>query len=141
MKSIYLVAYYVMRPKDKRVRTNRADWQKQANAVSYDEQITVTQNLKNRDLSMAKVILDFVTKRVVKNDFVRGRSFDDLFMYFLSNYPEQTKSVMEQCDPVYLAKLAVVAKQNVVGSSVGSNTMNSVDLPVETIATPMIAQT
>jgi hypothetical protein len=137
MKSIYLVAYYVMRPKTKRVRTNQADWQQRPDAVSYDEQVSITPALKNRDLSMAKIILDFAKKRVIKNDFVRGRTFDELFMYFMAGYPDQTKSVMAQIDPAYLSHVAGVAKQNIQSDV----TLSSVDLPVQTVDTSQLATT
>lgn len=134
MKSIYLVAYYVMRPKHNRVRTNQADWQRKSDAVSYDEQVAITKNLKNRDLSMAKIILDFAQKRVIKNDFVRGRTFDELFMYFMAGYPDQTKSVMAQIDPGYLRHVAGQALENVQAST----TLSSIDLPVQTVDTSQL---
>lgn len=137
MKSIYLVAYYVMRPKTKRIRTHQANWQQRPDAVSYDEQVAITPALKNRDLSMAKIILDFAKKRVVKNDFVRGRTFDELFMYFMAGYPDQTKSVMAQIDPAYLNHLAGVAKQNIQSN----DALSTVDLPVQTIDTSQQAST
>lgn len=101
MKSIYLVAYYFQKPAE-RVRTNRSGWMKNRDNLVWDEQVAVSRNLKNRDLTTAKIILDLANKRVLKNDWLNNRNFDDLFTYFSKGYPQYTKEIMEKLDPGYL---------------------------------------
>ena len=104
MTKLYLVAYYFTKPKNNRIRTEKPGWMKSPGAISYDEQVAITKNLSNKDLSNAKVILDMVGKKVVKNGWVSGRSFDELFLYYYGNYPQYTKTVMEKLDPEYLQR-------------------------------------
>jgi len=101
MKSIYLVAYYFQKPAE-RVRTNRSGWMKNRDNLIWDEQVAVARNLKNRDITTAKIILDLANKRVIKNDWLNNRNFDDLFTYFSKGYPQYTKEIMEKLDPGYL---------------------------------------
>lgn len=101
--SIYLVAYYFQKPSNNRVKTQLAGWMKNSNNVSWDEQVAITKNLRNRDISTAKIILDMRNQRVVKNGWGTSQSFDDFYDYFNKSYPQYTKEVMEQVNPEYLA--------------------------------------
>lgn len=101
MKSIYLVAYYFQKPASNRVKTAKPGWMKETNNVSWDEQVAITRNLKNRDLTMSKIILDLANKRVVRNSWRSETGFNELFKYFSGNYPEQTRGIMMQLDPAY----------------------------------------
>lgn len=101
--SIYLVAYYFQKPAHSRVRTQRAGWMKQNNNVSWDEQVAITKNLRNRDLTTARIILDMSAQRVVKNGWDNSRTFDELYDYFSTNYPQYTREIMERVNPAYLA--------------------------------------
>jgi hypothetical protein len=98
MRNIYLVAYYFKRPRDNRVRTQIAGWQNNQNNVSYDEQVAVTHSLRKRDETMASIILDMVNRRVVKNRWQSGRSFDELLDYFAKSYPQHTTELMRSID-------------------------------------------
>ena len=102
MKSIYLVAYYYQKPKTTRVRTSRAGWMKDENNVAWDEQVAISRNLKTKDITTAKIILDLAKKQVVRNGWLNQRSFDDLFQYFQKGYPQYTTEIMNQIDPTYL---------------------------------------
>lgn len=98
MKSIYLVAYYYQKPRSNRVRTQIAGWLNDQNNVSYDEQVAVTHNLRRRDESMASIILDLVNKKIVKNRWQSGRTFDELFDYYAKNYPQHTTELVKSID-------------------------------------------
>ena len=100
---MYLVAYYFQKPSNNRVKTQLAGWMKNNNNVSWDEQVAITKNLRNRDISTAKIILDMRNLRVVKNGWGTSQSFDDFYDYFNKSYPQYTKEVMEQVNPEYLA--------------------------------------
>lgn len=134
MKSAYLIAYYYARPRsDRRVRTNRAGWMTSDN-VNLEERIVLAGRLKDRDISMSRVILDFANKKVVKNTFLKGEGFQDLFMYFLSTYPEETKKYMSMIDPSYLNTVAQTAQLTMANSQDIAN-FESVQTPVVTIDT------
>lgn len=95
MKPIYLVAYYFQKPQA-RVKTQLPGWMKNVENISWDEQVALTKNLKNRDLSQGKVILDLVNQRIVKNGWGDKNSFDELYRYYEGNYPQYTKDIMAQ---------------------------------------------
>lgn len=96
---IYLVAYYYQKPSNHRVRTQIAGWMKDQKNVSWDEQVSITRNLRNRDLSTARVILDLTKQKVVRNSWNSDSSFADMFEYFVKNYPEQTRGLREMVQP------------------------------------------
>lgn len=99
MKSIYLVAYYFQKPSNPRVKTSRPGWMNSTDNVSWDEQVSLTRNLKNRDFSTAKIILDLANRRVIKNGWSNGQDFDALYTYFEGSYPDYTTKVMEKLHP------------------------------------------
>ena len=99
MRNLYLVAYYYQRPDNPRVRTQIPGWMKQEGNLSWDEQVQMTTRLRNRDHSMAKVILDLGKKTVVKNSWDSGKSFDELFEYYRKNYPKYTEELATKLYP------------------------------------------
>lgn len=104
-KNIFLVAYYYMKPQ-MRVKTQIKGWTKNENNFRYDEQVTITKALKNRDIETSKIILDLKNKKVVKNSWGNSKTFDELFKYYLDNYPQYTASIMTELDPDYLVKVS-----------------------------------
>lgn len=96
---IYLVAYYYQKPSNRRVRTQLAGWMKDQKNVSWDEQVSITRNLRNRDLTTAGVILDLTQQRVVRNSWNSHANFTDMFEYFVKNYPEQTQGLKNMISP------------------------------------------
>ena len=101
---MYLVAYYLQKPSNSRIKTNKAGWMKVSENISYDEQVTITKNLKNRDITMAKVILDLRRKTIVRNAWGTNKNFNDLFKYFHKGYPKYA-SIMAKIDPEYYKDL------------------------------------
>jgi len=104
-KSIYLVATYIMKPKD-HVNTSRKGWKDDPANIRYDEKVEITKGLKNRDASSANVILDLSQLAINRNTFQTDRSFDELFRYYFNNYNKYLIPVMGQLHPDYLDKLA-----------------------------------
>ena len=102
--SIFLVAYYFMRPQS-RVRTQVKGWMQTEKNLQFDEQVAVTRRLKNSDRTTAKVILDLSKKSVVRNGWGSTENFDDLFKYFHNSYPKYTTEVMTMLDPAYLERI------------------------------------
>jgi hypothetical protein len=103
-QSIFLVAYYFMRPQS-RVRTQVKGWMQTEKNLQFDEQVAVTRRLKNSDRTTAKVILDLSKKSVVRNGWGSTENFDDLFKYFHNSYPKYTTEVMTMLDPAYLERI------------------------------------
>jgi hypothetical protein len=109
-ESIYLVAFYSMRPKN-RVRTQIKGWMEDASNVQYDEQVAVTTKLKKHDQDYAKIILDMGNKSVVRNRWNSNNSFDELFGYFAKSYPRYTYEIMGRLDPEYMTQfMAPISK-------------------------------
>lgn len=117
MSTIYLVAYYFIKPKNNRIKTNKVGWMDQPNAVAYDEQVALSKRLTNRDISTAKVILDMANKKIVKNGWMNNVSFDDIFLYYYGNYPQYTKEIMEKLDPAYLLRFKAQQPERVIDTS------------------------
>ncbi len=88
---MYLVAYYYQKPAHDRVRTAKAGWMKQPGSMAWDEQVALTIRLKNKDISMAKVILDLRGRKVVRNALNDNRDYDGLFDYYVKNYPQHAE--------------------------------------------------
>ena len=102
--SIFLVAYYFMRPQA-RAQTQVKGWMQNSKNMQFDEQVAVTRRLKNSDRTTAKIILDLSKKVVVRNGWGSNENFDDLFKYFHKSYPRYTTEVMTTLDLPYLEKV------------------------------------
>lgn len=95
-KTVYLVAYYMIKPKHKRVGTQVSGWMLDSDNVAYDEQIAVSVKLKKNDLQTAKIILDLSSRTVYRNSWNNGKSFDDLFEHFYTGYQKYLDPVINQ---------------------------------------------
>jgi hypothetical protein len=93
--SIYLIAQYSIRPQ-RNVKTQQAGWMSNPNNVSYDESIAIARKLKPRDHQTSKIILDFTDRKVVKNTWNDGKSFDELFSYFYQGYPNYINPILKE---------------------------------------------
>lgn len=121
-KSVYLVAFYFMRPRG-RALTHNKGWMDNQNNIMYDEQVTITRNLKKSDISMAKVILDLTKKTVFRNGWNDQKNFDQLFKHYNDGYPEYTKTVMGQLDPEYMKRFEPApAETQAITSSISAPT-------------------
>lgn len=117
MNNLYLVAYYYQKPSGRHVRTARPNWMKQEGSTSWDEQVALTKNLKNKDYTTAKIILDMVNKRVLKNDWGTTKDFGEMFLYFHRGYPQYTTDIMKQIDREYLGTLLPEYRDSIPASS------------------------
>jgi len=99
-KNIYLVAFYAMKPRDG-VKTNVKGWMDNPDNLKYDEKVEITRGLKNNS-NIAKIVLDFSTKTVVRNNFNSNRDFKELFKYFFAGYSQYMTTVMLQLDPTFM---------------------------------------
>lgn len=94
-KSVYLVAQYYAKPKDKRY-THLAGYMKDPNNIAWDEQVNLTLGLKAKDEMNAKIILNITNQTVVKNGFGVDRSFMELFGYFYESNPQQISHALQR---------------------------------------------
>jgi hypothetical protein len=101
IKDIHLIAFYVQKPRAG-VQTQIAGWNKNPDNFQYDERIEFTKGLSSKDRQYAGVILNLNEKKIVYNKFGDGKTFDDLFKYFLEGYPQYVIQTMAQLDMAYL---------------------------------------
>jgi len=118
-RKTYLVAFYYMRPKNQRVRTNVPGWIKDQNNITWDEQIAITTKLKNNDLTTAKIILNLTDKSVLINGWNGQKDFDELFDHYYKHYRKDLDPVVTQLG--YFNSPAAPA-----------------DLPIQTVSTETI---
>lgn len=118
-KNLYLVAYYAMKPKNSRIKTHVSGWMKDMDNVGYDEQIAVTTKIKNKDISMAKIILDLTNETVVRNGWGNEKSYYELYNYFYSKYQKELNPAIAQLR----AKQTNVTTEQIVEPVVTETTM------------------
>ena len=99
-KNIYLVAYYSMKPRPG-VKTNVKGWMDDPANLQYDEKVEIVRGLKP-NTQTAKIVLDFSTKTVTRNNFNQDRDFKKLFKYFFGGYAQYMSTVMIQLDPTWM---------------------------------------
>lgn len=69
--------------------------------IQYDEKVEITRGIKP-NASSAKIILDFSTKTVVRNNFNGDTDFKKLFKYYFGSYSKYMATVMVQLDPTWM---------------------------------------
>jgi len=97
-KHIYLVAYYLTKPKDPK-RTKEAGYITNPDNLIYDESINITRGLKTRDQLNAKVILNLSEQQVVANKFNDSRDFPGLLAHYQEGYPKYLNPLIAQLYP------------------------------------------
>lgn len=103
-KGIYLVARYYKKPQA-HVNTSKKGWMDDPANIRWDEQMTVTRGLRSKDRD-AQVVLCLSDKTVTRNTFQTGKTFDEIFIYFLNGYSQYLVPVMGQLDPEYIGAIA-----------------------------------
>jgi len=97
-RSIYLIAYYHIKPKDSR-RTKEPGYITNPENFDYDESINITRGLKTRDQLNAKVILDLTNQTVVANRFNDNKDFPSLLAHYQEGYPKYINPLIAQLYP------------------------------------------
>lgn len=103
-KNIYLIAYYLQRPKDPSKTHIKGYITDPANMV-WDENVEISHGLGSKDRQHANVVLDLSEKKVITNKFNEERDFKTLFKYFFEGYHRYITQVMTQLDPDYLTQI------------------------------------
>lgn len=104
-KSIYLIAYYSVKPKNPR-KTYEAGYMKDPNNISYDEKIEISKGLKSKAQLTSKIILDLTNKKIVQNSFNHNTDFNSMFKYFYEAYSKYISTIMMQIDPTFMVEFA-----------------------------------
>lgn len=102
-RSIYLLANYVTRPRDPK-KTHIPGYMKDPANHQYDEQVSIVTGLRPKDHN-CKVILNLSEKKIERNGFNSGKSFDELFKYFFTGYHKYVTEVMAKLDPEYFNQM------------------------------------
>jgi hypothetical protein len=113
-KGIFLVAQYFAKPK-RHVKTQIKGWMDNPDNIQWDEKVEISRGLRTRDMH-AQVILDLSNKKVERNTFNSGKTFDDIFKHFFANYSEYVIKVMGQLDPTYLEQIVNELEKEVAAS-------------------------
>ena len=86
MKGKFLYVRYVGRPRDPS-RTAQKGFFKEN--LAYDEQVSLSTNLTDKEVLEASIILDLVNKKIVRqkqHTFEISKDYDFLYNYFYENY-------------------------------------------------------
>lgn len=110
-KGIFLVAQYFAKPK-RHVKTQVKGWMDDPNNIQWDEKVEISRGLRTRDMH-AQVVLNLSEKKIERNTFNSGKTFDEIFKYFFANYSEYVIKVMGQLDPEYLEQIVNELEQEV----------------------------
>ena len=92
-KDIFLVAHYIRTPKEKGKTIHKGYINNDEN-VSYNESVTLSRGLKDRDLTAA-IILNLTQKTVHKCRFDDANDWEKLAAYYAKAYPQY----MQLADP------------------------------------------
>jgi fructose-specific phosphotransferase system component IIB len=103
-QNIYLVAQYLAKPRDPR-RTHIPGYMKDPANIRYDEQVQVSNRLRQQDLITAKIIINLSDKKVEQNSFNGNKDFNELFKYFFKGYHKYITEVMAKLDPEYFNQM------------------------------------
>ena len=114
-KGIFLVAQYYAKPK-RHVKTHVKGWMDHPENIQWDEKVEISRGLRTRDLH-AQVILDLSNKKVERNTFTSGKTFDEIFKYFFANYSDYIIKVMAQLDPAYLEQIVSEMEQELANAN------------------------
>ena len=92
-----------MKPK-RHVRTEVAGWMTDPNNIQWDERIELTRGEKKNTVN-AKIVINLSTKKITRNGWADGKTFDELFKYFFKGYHKYITEVMTQIDAEYFNKM------------------------------------
>ena len=87
-QKFYVVAQYLMRPRNKNMTSNAAYMQNPDN-LQFDEMFNIVTKIKDKELQTYSVILDLTEKKIVKNSYQSGKTYQEILQYFTSNYSEK----------------------------------------------------
>lgn len=99
MKKLYLIATYYKVPRYPKMTSRKGFGKDDAN-WAFNESVEVVRVVKNRDLAQANIILNITDSKVEKCNMREGASYDDLYRYFKTNYPQYFQHIEVMQPPV-----------------------------------------
>lgn len=93
-KKVYIIANYAMHPKDPK-KTSIPGYMKDPANIRYDEQVIVSVNLKPKDWTNSKIILNITDQVIEKNTFNSENTFTELFSYFYKSSPDKISDALK----------------------------------------------
>jgi hypothetical protein len=94
-KSVYLIANYAARPKNRKMTHIKGYMADPAN-IAWDESVTITVGLKNKDLLNSRIVLNINEQKVERNTFGENKSFMELFEYFYTASPKEISQALQK---------------------------------------------
>ena len=87
MSKFFIVATYTRTLRDPRqshvkgIGNNLGAW-------ADNEMIRCTKRLSKKDQTESSIILDVANKKIIKDRFESGKSFDEMYAYYLTNFAD-----------------------------------------------------
>lgn len=93
--NVYLVAKYTATPRN-RSQTYKSGYVTDSDNMQWNEEVDVVTRLKDKDLVSARIILNIIEQKVVKNNFNNDKSFMELFQYFYTSSPKEISHALQR---------------------------------------------
>ena len=97
-KNIYLLATYVARPKNPR-QTSRAGYITNPDNIQYDENLEIVRGWRDRYIKYS-VVLDLTNERVIKNSFLKEKTFEELFKHYHEGFGEYIEQTVDELNAI-----------------------------------------
>lgn len=95
---IYLLAIYVARPKNPR-QTSRAGYITDPDNIQYDENLEIVRGWRDRYIKYS-VVLDLTNERVIKNSFLKEKTFEELFKHYHEGFGEYIEQTVNELNAI-----------------------------------------
>ena len=95
---IYLLATYVARPKNPR-QTSLAGYITDPDNIQYDENLEIVRGWRDRYIKYS-VVLDLTNERVIKNSFLKEKTFEELFKHYHEGFSEYIKQTVDELNAI-----------------------------------------
>ena len=92
--NIYLLAIYVARPKNPR-QTSRAGYITNPDNIQYDENLEIVRGWRDRYMKYS-VVLDLTNERIIKNSFLKEKTFEELFKHYHDGFGEYIEQTVDE---------------------------------------------
>jgi len=88
------LAIYVARPKNPR-QTSRAGYITNPDNIQYDENLEIVRGWRDRYMKYS-VVLDLTNERIIKNSFLKEKTFEELFKHYHDGFGEYIEQTVDE---------------------------------------------
>lgn len=88
------MAIYVARPKNPR-QTSRAGYITNPDNIQYDENLEIVRGWRDRYMKYS-VVLDLTNERIIKNSFLKEKTFEELFKHYHDGFGEYIEQTVDE---------------------------------------------